>query len=209
MVTIEHFSRLVHEIYDAAVDPNHWTVALEEISSAVGATGCALLVTDPAHSEITVKSSGADPASVTEYNEYFGRLDPSPIALGRVPTGLVIPNEELVDRDLLTRSEFFNEWATPYEYGDGAYSVLTRSDRGTSWICVAAKAELESFGTTERISLLSALVPHLQQATSLHARLFELDRRYHDLVAALDAITDGIAVVGREAEYCISTPRPK
>ena len=33
MVTIEQLSRLVHEIYDAAVDPNHWTVALEEISS--------------------------------------------------------------------------------------------------------------------------------------------------------------------------------
>ncbi len=78
MVTIEHFSRLVHEIYDAAVDQNHWTVALEEISSAVGATGCALLTSDPEHSEITVKSSGADPASMNEYNTYFGRLDPSP-----------------------------------------------------------------------------------------------------------------------------------
>ena len=75
MVTIEHFSRLVHEIYDAAVDPNHWTAALEEVSSAVGATGCALLTTDPEHNEISVRSSGADPASVTTYNEYFGRLD--------------------------------------------------------------------------------------------------------------------------------------
>src|ERR1700754_3431111 len=93
MVTIEHFSRLVHEIYDAAVDPSHWTVALEQISAAVGATGCALLTTEPAHSEITVRSSGAEPASVTTYNDYFGAIDPSPAALKRVPTGLVIPNE--------------------------------------------------------------------------------------------------------------------
>ncbi len=115
-----------------------------------------------------------------------------------MPTGLVVPNEQLVDRDLLTRSEFFNDWATPYDYGDGAYSVLTRGDRGTSWMCVAAKADLESFGTAERLSLLNALVPHLQDAITVHARLCELDRPQHDLVAALDALTDGVAIVGRD-----------
>ncbi len=198
MVTIEHFSRLVHEIYDATVDANHWAVALQEISSAVGATGCALLSTEPAHTEITVRSSGADPASVTSYNEYFGRLDPSPSALEHVPTGLVIPNAQLVDRDVLTRSEFFNDWANPYEYGDGAYTVLTRGDRGTSWMCVAAHAKPESFGTPDRVALLRALVPHLQHAITLHARLSELDRRHRDLVAALDRLPDGIAIVGRD-----------
>jgi hypothetical protein len=39
MVTTEHVSRLVHEIYDAAVESNNWTVALEDLSSSVGATG--------------------------------------------------------------------------------------------------------------------------------------------------------------------------
>ena len=198
MVTIEHFSRLVHEIYDAAVDPNHWTAALEEVSSAVGATGCALLTTDPEHNEISVRSSGADPASVTTYNEYFGRLDPSPSALARVPAGLVVPNQQLVDRDLLTRSEFFNDWADPYEYGDGAYSVLTRGERGTSWLCAAAKARPEPFGTPERVSLLEKIVPHLRHAIMLQARLSELDQHHRDLVAALDSLSDGIAVVGRD-----------
>lgn len=198
MVTIEHLSRLVHEIYDAAVDPDHWTVALEEISSAVGATGCALLTTGPEHNEITVRSSGADPASVTTYNEYFGGLDPSPSALDRVPVGLVIPNGQLVDRDLFTRSEFFNDWANPYEYGDGAYSVLSRGDEGASWMCAAAALRPEPFCTSERIWLLGTVVPHLQHAIKLHARLSELDRRHRDLVAALDRLPDGIGIVGRD-----------
>jgi hypothetical protein len=100
MVTTEHFSRLVHEIYDAAVESNNWTVALEDLTSSVGATGCALLISGSAHNEITMKSVGADPASMTAYNEYFGGLDPSPSALDRVPTGMVIPSERLHDRDL-------------------------------------------------------------------------------------------------------------
>jgi DNA-binding CsgD family transcriptional regulator len=198
MVTFEHFSRLVHEIYDTVLDSTHWAAALQEISSALGATGCAVLTTDPGHNEISVKSSGADPASVTTYNEYFCHLDPSPSALGRMPTGLVVPNEQLVDRDLLTHSEFFHDWANPYEYGDGAYAVLTRGENGTSWMCAAAEAKPEPFGTSERVSLLQAVVPHMQHAIKLHARLSELDRRSHDLVAALDKLADGIAIVGRD-----------
>jgi len=200
MTTLEHFSRLVYEIYDAAMNSTRWSAALEEISSAIGATGCAVLTTDPVHNEITVRSSGADPASVTAYNEYFGVLDPSPSALDRVPTGLVIPNEQLVDRSMLTRSEFFNEWADPFDYGDGAYAVLTRNRTGTSWICAAARAESEPFGTSERITLLQALVPHLQHAIALQARMCDIDRSQRDLMAALDSSPDGIAIVGQDGK---------
>lgn len=198
MVDFEHFSRLVHEIYHATVDPNRWSVALEKISAAVGTTGCAVVTTEPRRTEITVRSSGADPASVTEYNEYFGRLDPTPAALDKVPTGLVLPSPEVVDRDVLVRSEFYNDWADPYEYGDGAHAVLSRGDNGTTWLCAAAKVRPERFGTSEQMSLLRAIVPHLQTAITVQGRLSEFERHQRGLVATLDALTDGVAVVGRD-----------
>ena len=103
MATIEHFSRLVHEIYEAAVEPGNWAVALDDISSAVSATGCALLISDPAQNQISVKSVGADPASMVAYNDYYGRLDPSPSALQRQPIGMVLPGE--VSAPLRTKSQ--------------------------------------------------------------------------------------------------------
>jgi DNA-binding CsgD family transcriptional regulator/PAS domain-containing protein len=196
MVTTEHFSRLVHEIYDAALDASAWAVALEDIASAVDATGCALLISGRERSEITMKSVGADPVSMVAYNDYYGRLDPSPSALERIPVGVVLPNERLVNRDVLTRGEFWNDWANPNDYGDGADSVLARDDGGTSWFVAAAKTRSDSFGTPERLSLLRALVPHMQHAIKIHARLGGLDRQYRDFVAALDLLSDGIAIVG-------------
>jgi len=65
MARIDDFSRLVQTIYAAAVDPTNWAVALDGITTTLGATGCALLTTDRAHNEITVKSVDADPASMT------------------------------------------------------------------------------------------------------------------------------------------------
>ncbi|GFG52910.1 hypothetical protein CQY20_27780 [Mycolicibacterium agri] len=206
MVTTEHFSRLVHQIYDAAVESNNWTVALEDLASAVGATGCALLISGGAHSEITMKSVGADPASMTAYNDYYGALDPSPSAFDRMPTGLVLPSERLHDRDRLMRSEFWNDWADPNDYGDGVYAALSRSEAGTSWLCVAAKLGQEPFGTEERVSLVRALVPHMQHALRIGARLADADHRYRDLVAALDAVSDGIAIVGRDGRILHLNP---
>ncbi len=40
MVTVEEFSRLVSGVYAAAVTPQHWAVALADISRILDASGC-------------------------------------------------------------------------------------------------------------------------------------------------------------------------
>lgn len=207
MVTIEDFSQLVCEIYSAAVESKNWDVALEGIASALGATGCALLTSGRMHSEIAVRSVGADPTSMTTYNDYYGHLDPCPPRLQRIAAGTVVTRQQLVSRDLMVRSaEFFNDWANPNDYGDGIYSVLSSDEVGTSWLCAAAKAKPDPFGTREKLALVRALVPHIQHAITIHSRLSELDRRYQDLVAALDSLADGIAIVGGDGRLIHLNP---
>ena len=166
-----------------------------------------MLISGGAHNEIKMKWSAQILASMTAYhNDYYGSLDPSPPALDRIPIGMVLLNERLVDRDMLTRGEFWNDWANPNEYGDGIYSVLTRDDVGTSWLCAAAKAKPDPFGTPERLSLVQALVPHMQHAIKVQSRLSGVDRRCRDLVATLDLMSDGIAVVGRDGRVLHLNP---
>lgn len=71
---------------------------------------------------------------------------------------------------------------------------------------MAAKVKPDSFGTPERISLVRALVPHMQHAIKVQSRLSALDRRYHDLAAALDVVSDGIAIVGRDGRVLHLNP---
>jgi len=207
MTAIDDFSRVVASIYDAAVEPNNWTVALHEISSAVGATGCSIVLADRTRPEITVESVGADPANMIAYNDYFGRLDPISTALDRMPAGTVATHDDMVSRDVVPRSEFFNDWAHPSGYGDGIASVLTRDGGSTSWLSAGAAVGPDPFGTPERISLMRALVPHLQQAIRTQARLSDLDRRHRDFVAALDLLSDGVAMVGRDGRVIHLNPR--
>ena len=161
MVGIEDFSRIVQTIYAAAVEPNDWAVAMEEIKSAVGSRLSAIVTTGRDLNEITVRSAG-DLTGIDAYNDHYGRLDPIIWVLERMPAGAVLAQQQIVDRDVWERSEFCNDWARPNEYGDGVFSVLTRGGGSTSWLVAAATPIGGPFGTPERVALLQALVPHLQ-----------------------------------------------
>jgi DNA-binding CsgD family transcriptional regulator/PAS domain-containing protein len=206
MTAIDDFSRVVTAIYDAAVEPSNWTVALEEIASAVGSSISVIVATDRDLNEITVRSVGTDPANMIAYNEYYGRLDPGPSALERIPTGVVATQQQLVARDVWVRGEFSTDWARPNGYGDGIFSVLTRDGRRSSWLCAAATPKQGTFGTPERVALLGTLVPHLQQAIQTQTRLADLDNRHRDFVAAVDVLSDGIVIVGGDGRVVHLNP---
>lgn len=195
MVEIDDFSRVVQSIYTAVVQPTAWTVAMDEIKSAIGSRLSAIVTTGTELNEIGARSAG-DATDIDAYNAHYGRLDPIVGVLERMEAGVVLAQQQIVDRDLWERGEFCNDWARPNEYGDGVFAVLNRGDGTTSWLVTAATSTRGPFGTPERVALLQALVPHLQQAIKTQQRLVDLYRRYGDLVTAIDALPDGIAILG-------------
>jgi DNA-binding CsgD family transcriptional regulator/PAS domain-containing protein len=205
MTAVDDFSRVVAAIYDAAVEPANWPVALDAICSAVGARGCSLVMSDRERSEITVETVGANTARVLMYNDYLSRLDPIASALARTPARTVAKHHQIVTGDYAAGGEFYGDSAYPSERGDGIGAVVTRhTDRASS--LAVATARPEPFGTSERVTFIRALVPHLRQAIRTQARLLELDRRRRDFVAALDVSSDGIAVVGSDGRVIHLNP---
>lgn len=206
MIALDHYSRLAQSIYDAAVQPDNWAVALDEIASVLGATGCALLITDRERNVITARSAGADPAAVMAYNDHYGELDIVVAALQSMPAGRALPFKLLATPEQFAGSEFYNDWSLPNDYGDGLGSVLIRGRDSMAWLAVAAKTAADPFGSPERIALVQALVGHLQQAIRTQVRLTDLDRRNADLIAALDSLSDGVAIVGGDGRVVHMNP---
>jgi DNA-binding CsgD family transcriptional regulator/PAS domain-containing protein len=195
MTTIDDFSRIVRTIYDAAVEPADWTVASGEILAAVSGNAGGLGTTDRERNQI-VGSVGIDSAMMLAYDAYYGRLDPMSSALVGIPAGAIATRQQVMPLDIWARSEFCNDWARPNDYGDFFGSLLTRDDGSAWWLNASAPVGPDPFGTPERVSLLRTLVPHLQQAIRTQIRLYDLDRRNRDLVAAVDSFSDGVAIVG-------------
>jgi len=74
-MTLEEFSELVADIYDAALDPSLWDQALQKIVTAASGHSASLIVYDRQRRRLPHGIGvNLDPAQIRKYFDYYGRL---------------------------------------------------------------------------------------------------------------------------------------
>ncbi|BBZ34367.1 helix-turn-helix transcriptional regulator [Mycolicibacterium confluentis] len=190
MVTLDDFSRMVTGVYGAALTPQTWLSAISDISSTLGAHSSAVVL--GGEIDRTVKVANLPPEVGQAYIEYYAKLDYILEAVERGPVGRLSPTAPL--RALNPRSEFDADWMRPNHMDDGLF-VRLRSGPATATFLVANSATDEGFATPERIKVVNALVPHLQQALRTEHALRDSAISASDVAAAADSVRHGVAVV--------------
>lgn len=191
MVTLSEYSRLVSAIHAAAITPDHWVNAMDAVRQAVGATTGATLVADGISR--VLKGGSLSPDARQAYTDYYRQIDYVLDAVEHGPVGLIRGGEELIA--LNPHSEFDNDWMRPHHMDDGIFVRLTDGPLPTCFL-VASPRRDESFPTAERVELVNALVPHLQQALRTENHLADLQREADDVAGAVDGIRHAVLVVG-------------
>ena len=191
MVTVEDFSRLVTGVYAAAVTPQHWQVAIRDIHRTIGGTGGSLLLGDGAG--WSFQSSTLPLAALESYATHYAALDYALAAVEKGPVGVVRTGPEVVFRN--RKREFYAGWMRPNQLEDGLFVRLTGGPRPT---CFLVMSPTRSFDTPERVKLISALVPHLQQAVRTQEKLAALTHSAVEMAGAVDVVRHGIVVVASE-----------
>ncbi len=191
MVTVEDFSRLVSGVYAAAVTPQHWQLAIRDIHRTIGGTGGSLLLGDGA--VWSFQNSTLPEAALKSYAEHYAPLDYAIAAVEKGPVGVVRTGPEIVFRN--RNREFYVGWMRPNELEDGLFVRLTGGPRPA---CFLVMSSTQSFDTSERVKLMSALVPHLRQAVCTQDKLEALAHSAVELAGALEVVRHGIVLVARE-----------
>ena len=191
MVTIDEFSRVVGEIYASATSPENWAVAQADISRILGGSGCSLVAGEGPSRSVAAATVPAE--AYTSYVEYYHSIDYVLGAVETGPVGLIRGGRALVD--LKCRSEFESDFMRPYEMTDGLFMRLTVGPTPRSFL-IAAPEGPEPFDTAERVKVMGALVPHMQQALRTQEHLAQLGNGVGDITGVIDAIRHGIVIVG-------------
>jgi len=190
LVTLEEYSRLVSAIHDAAVTPDHWHSTMTAVRACVGGISAGLIIAGNGTRDI--KSANLDPDARQEYLEYYREFDYVLDAVEHSPVGVLHSGGALVALD--PRSEF-NDWMRPHHMDDGIFVRLTGGPPPTSFL-VASPKEDDPFATSERVDLVNALIPHLQQALRTQDHLSGLVHSARDVAEAVDNMRHGVFVVG-------------
>ncbi|AFM17593.1 DNA-binding protein with HTH domain [Mycolicibacterium chubuense NBB4] len=193
MATVDEFSRLVFGIYAAAVTPEDWHAALDDVRRAIGGTVGTLSQATDGVWAIRATTAPADVGDA--YADHYYRLDYVLAGAATGPVGAVRTGTELIAPQ--TDTEFYNDWMRPNDIGDGLFARLT-SGRRLSCLIVASPARTEPFDTPERVKLMGGLVQHLQQALRTQNTLEALSDRAVETAGALESVRHGVVVLARD-----------
>jgi DNA-binding CsgD family transcriptional regulator len=169
VATLEQFSSLVADIYDAALDPTRWDQALRHVCSVTGGNNSSLVLYDQGKRRRPhIIAANFDPLQIRKYDEYFCQIDPLAPILERSLPGVIVTARSATQESQRC-GEFYNDWAHPNQTGDTVFVNVTAGDEGVCTFMIGHAWGLEPFPTPEVLRVAGLLASHLQRA--LHAQL--------------------------------------
>lgn len=163
---------LIRLIYAAALDEAAWPTFLNRLPDIFAGTGALLLHHDMATSGRVAWSSELDPDGLAQYQDYYNTIDPwatSEAARQRATAGSILPDEALLPRRELTRTEFYG-FVRQQRMSRVMVTTILRDSRQFSGLSIYRAEEDPPFND-ECDRFMRVLLPHLTQALKVHNRL--------------------------------------
>src|SRR5262245_50858309 len=186
----EQISRLIGDIYDAALDRNLWPSVLEKTCHYVGGQAAALVTLGPAQSQGQFYYQwGTEPEFLDSYNRTYGILNPLHVpTMVHAKVGSVLAASDLDPLDEVLASRFYKEWLAPQGILDAISATFKKSAISYAMLALnrSARDGSGNEGTKRRIRVIA---PHFQRAVSI-GKIIDL----HEFeAAALADSLDGLA----------------
>jgi DNA-binding CsgD family transcriptional regulator len=198
MVDAGEFSELVGLIYDAALDRRAWPTALTRLADALGGWAVRLGVHDARTQAFSGEFPRTDPAYVRSYLDYWASRNTSWQRAAQMPVGSILRGYELVTRDELVRTDFYNEWIRPQEIDWVLGATIAQEGSKTAIVSVYRPWRLDDFDR-DQITLWRAFMPHLERAVQLQLRLASLEADCATSIEVLNRLHHGVLLVDAAA----------
>jgi PAS domain-containing protein/DNA-binding CsgD family transcriptional regulator len=185
---------VVGSLYDAAAEPERWPAALTAAADLLGAVGAQFFLWDMQQNTTPFAVIGRLPEEGNEaYLRYYSAFDTRRQALERVPVGKVATYDLEFDAGRFRKSEFFNDFLTPYGVPYVAGSRLLHTAGQSAVIAVLRNFRQGPFEDRE-VAPLERLVPHLQRAARLHLQMREMRLQNQAVEIAVDRLPFGVVI---------------
>lgn len=199
-------TRLIGDIYDAALGSSRWPDVLAQIASFVGGQAAGLLSKDSVSKYGNVYyQSGVDPYYVELYSDVYWKFDPV-ARLAECEIGQIVSVPDLMSYDEFRAGRFFREWAQPQGWIDAANAILEKTATSCAYLTVLRNVA-SGMVDDELRRRMQLVVPHVRRAVRT-GRVIDLTQAeaatYADILDGLSPAiflvdSDGLIVHGNAA----------
>lgn len=191
--------RLIARLFDAAVEPERWAQALDHCSDYLEGAGTKIMFQDRKTGRGRSLSVRMHSEADRLYAEHYYKTNVFLSAIARVPAGALIPGWELVPRETYLRSEYYNDFLIPGEMCCPIGVVLAKQTDVWAVMTCGRSVRAGDFDD-EHLDRLRRLAPYLTRAADVTLRMSRAEIERSCSVEALDAIGQGVLVVGGNGE---------
>jgi DNA-binding CsgD family transcriptional regulator len=161
---VERLSRLIGEIYDAALDPERWPQALEGSCAFLNGMAGSIGSADLLKPEMSVtKYWGFDDAAMKSFLERHGRTHPLIPAALATRTGDVYTFKDLMPYEEFAQTAVFREFLKPYGIVDAVQATLEHTATAMAAFYVV-RHERVGMVDDEMRRRMALLAPHVRRA---------------------------------------------
>ena len=177
------FDNFIHQLYEAATEPDQWEPCLEQLADLLHADSIGLTV----HSHQSNCGSMAlmarfDPALQKEYDTYYSGVNVWKNRFAQqYRQGVVLNSAELCTGSELERTEWYNDFLRRAGVYHSMGAVLERTGSTTSVVTVLRAKEKGQFSWEQE--LLARISPHFTRAIRIHRVLADSSAREQALEA--------------------------
>lgn len=198
MLDTTELMSVVGELYDCAIEPARWPVALERLAGTLGSAAISITLQDPRQREVRLLHLwGFSPQFIQDMQEAvpFNPLMPSGwfMAVDEAYTGIGV-----LGRDEYYATRFYREVLKPHGYCDAALAVLAKTSNRFGSISLPHTHEQGEW-TSEQLHTVRTFTPHLRRVVTI-ADLLDARALQQDMLSsALDLLKVGIVLVDGQA----------
>lgn len=198
-ISAEDLSRAIGLIYDCAIDPVRWPIALESVCRLASAEAGGITLLDSNTNELKFASQwGLEANQLQLLNEKYGALSPIWANLNRLEIDEPVSMRNLTGEEEYRSSRFHREWANPAGYQDLIGSLLVKSGRCYGTIAVTIGSARDPVQSRD-LAILRQLVPHVRRAVLISDLLDMKSVEASTFIGVLDLIDAGVILTDSEA----------
>lgn len=192
-------TRLIEDVYDAALDDSLWEPMLRKFADATGSTASTLVITDEAQpSNSMLMASGLDKSATPEYFGHYYNIDPRVAYSHSRPVMDILFDYRHIDEAGMRSNEYY-AWLARQGHKYYLATLLKRTDQRLCYIS-AQRSPSEGPVGDEEIEVLSRLKHHFQRAVGLRERLADLEAHNLYSLDTIDRFAFGVVFLDQRGQ---------
>lgn len=194
-------SRIADDLYDAALDPTLWGVALAGARDFVGGSTAGIVVKDITANRgaVCFDDGGIDPDYTASYFDRYVALDPCTTGHFFSSVDRPVSTADLMPGENFRETRFYREWAKPQDFVDYIAAALDKTASNAIVFNVMRRSGDGMFDDEAR-RRMRLVAPHVRRAMLIGRAIDLKGAETASLADTLDGMSAGMFLVGANGQ---------